>query len=96
MNNSMRGGMGSLRGGRGGMNAMMPMGGGMGMGMGMGMNPMMAGMGMGGGFNSMPMIDTVGADSLQEASKAISSTRVCSIKDKERILVARAIGINMV
>ncbi|KEF58720.1 uncharacterized protein A1O9_06646 [Exophiala aquamarina CBS 119918] len=52
MNNSMRGGnMGGMRGGRGGMNNMMPMGGGMGMGMGnMGMNPMMAGMGMGGKY----------------------------------------------
>lgn len=51
MNNSMRGGnMGGMRGGRGGMNNMMPqMGGGMGMG-NMGMNPMMAGMGMGGKF----------------------------------------------
>lgn len=49
MNNAMRGNMGGMRGGRGGMNNMMPMGGGMGMG-NMGMNPMMAGMGMGGTF----------------------------------------------
>ncbi|KIY00047.1 uncharacterized protein Z520_04685 [Fonsecaea multimorphosa CBS 102226] len=47
MGNPMRGNMGGMRGGRGGMNNMMPMAGGMGMGT-MGMNPMMAGMGMGG------------------------------------------------
>ncbi|EXJ92444.1 hypothetical protein A1O3_00995 [Capronia epimyces CBS 606.96] len=49
MGNPMRGNMGGMRGVRGGMNNMMPMGGGMGMG-NMGMNPLMTGMGMTGGF----------------------------------------------
>ncbi|KIW88772.1 uncharacterized protein Z519_10819 [Cladophialophora bantiana CBS 173.52] len=77
MGNPMRGAMGGMRGGRGGMNNMMPMGGGMGMG-NMGMNPMMAGMGMGGFqgnqfnsgmFNSGPGPNFGGGDWNQHGAK---------------------------
>ncbi|OAL40037.1 hypothetical protein AYO20_00455 [Fonsecaea nubica] len=77
MGNPMRGAMGGMRGGRGGMNTMMPMGGGMGMA-NMGMNPMMAGMGMGGFqgnqfnpgmFNSTPGQNFGGGDWNQHGAK---------------------------
>ena len=96
MNNSMRGGMGGMggmRGGRGGMNPMMAMGGGMGMGMN---NMMMAGMGMGGTFDHVPKLDKAEFDRSQEASSRINSTLACSIKDKHKILVAKATGTSMV
>lgn len=101
----MRGNMGNMRGGRGGMNNMMAMGGpmnmGMGMGMGMGnmgMNPMMAGMGMTGRSprsSSSLKTGNLEIDRLPQDFKGINSTPECSIRARARILAMGAgIGIN--
>ena len=89
MGNNIRGHMGGMQGGRGGMNNMMPMGG---MGMGnMGMNPMMAGMGMPG--RCQMLVNTTFQAYTLQASKAINLDLACSTK--EAVPISAVTGISL-